>query len=154
LSFVNADDVTLLGCSQGGVVSAMAAKKLGSKINGLILLYPALCIPDDARCGKMMFYKFDPQNIPDILGKFPMKLGGDYARTVINLDIYEEIKGFDGRVLYLHGTKDNIVNISYARKAKDLFSNCKYVEIEGGEHMFKGKAEMIARAEIAQFMKR
>jgi hypothetical protein len=153
LSYVNAEEITLLGCSQGGVVSAMAAKRLGDKIKGLILLYPALCIPDDARKGKMMFFKFDPENIPDVLGTFPMKLGGDYARTVINMDIYDEIKGFGGRVLYLHGTKDNIVNISYARKAKDLFSNCRYVEIEGGGHMFKGKAEMTARAEIAQFMK-
>jgi hypothetical protein len=101
-----------------------------------------------------MFFKFDPKNIPDVLGKFPMKLGGDYARTVINLDIYEEISGFDGSVLYLHGTKDNIVNISYARKAKDLYKNCRYVEIGGGGHMFKGKAEMTARAEIKKFMAR
>ena len=80
--------ISLLGCSQGGVVSALAAKEINPE--KLILCYPAVCIPDDARKGKMMFYKFDPRNIPDLLGKIPMRLGGDYAHCVINMDIYKE----------------------------------------------------------------
>ena len=54
-----AKSVSLLGCSQGGFVSAMAARKLPDQIEKLILMYPALCIPDDARKGKMMFYRFE-----------------------------------------------------------------------------------------------
>ena len=89
----------------------------------------------------MMFYKFDPDNIPTVLGLFPMKLGGEYARTVIGMDPYEEMKEYDGPVLLIHGTADKIVNIRYARKLREIYSNCRYEEIDGGGHMFKGKAD-------------
>lgn len=148
------ESISLLGCSQGGLVSAMAAKELGSLIKCLVLFYPALCIPDDARKGKMMFYRFDPSNIPDILGSFPMKLGGDYARTVLHEDAFALIKGYDGPVLYLHGTNDKVVDISYARKAKELFSNCEYHEIEGGGHMFKGKHDQQACTILSEYIKK
>jgi hypothetical protein len=153
LPFVDSERISLLGCSQGGFVSAMVAKEIPEKIASLILIYPALCIPDDARSGKMMFFKFDPKNIPDILGRLPMKLGGDYARCVIDMDPYEEIGGFEKPVLYLHGTDDNIVNISYARKANVLYPQCSYFEIIGGGHGFKGEAEKEAQQHISDFLK-
>lgn len=148
------ENIVLLGCSQGGLVSAMVAKELGTEIEKLILLYPALCIPDDARAGKMMFYEFDPNNIPDILGNFPMKLGGDYARCVIEMDPFMQIGGFDGPVLYLHGTADDIVDISYARKAKELYPNCEYHEIQDGGHAFRGKQDKEACKLLINFMRR
>ena len=134
--------ISLLGCSQGGFVSGLLAAELGEKvIDRLILFYPAICIPDDARKGKMMFFRFDPKSIPDVLGRFPMKLGGDYARTVIDMDPYKALKEYTGPVLLIHGTADKIVDISYSRKLKDIYPNCSYAEIEGGGHMFKGKAD-------------
>ena len=70
--------ISLLGCSQGGFVSGLLAAELGEGvIDRLIMFYPAVCIPDDARKGKMMFFRFDPGIIPAVLGRFPMKLGGD-----------------------------------------------------------------------------
>ena len=134
--------IILLGCSQGGFVSGILAAELGKEmIDRLIMFYPAVCIPDDARKGRMMFYKFDPDNIPTVLGRFPMKLGGEYARTVIGMDPYEEMKGYGGPVLLIHGTADKIVNIRYARKLREIYPDCKYEEIDGGGHIFKGKAD-------------
>lgn len=145
--------ITLLGCSQGGFVSGLLAAELGNKvIDRLILFYPAVCIPDDARKGKMMFFKFDPNNIPAVIGRFPMKLGGDYARTVIGMNPYEELKGYMGSVLLLHGTADKIVNISYSRKLKDIYPGCRYEEIEGGGHMFKGRADKKACHILQNYM--
>ena len=149
----NVTEVSLLGCSQGGFVSAMVAKELGpEKIKRLMLFYPALCIPDDARKGKMMFYKFDPNNIPDVLGRIPMKLGGDYARAVVGMDVYQEINGYTGPTLLLHGTEDNIVNISYARKAREVFPDCTYHEIIGGGHGFSGKYDEEACGYLKAFL--
>ena len=145
--------ICLMGCSQGGFVSAMTAKELGDSIHGLILFYPALCIPDDARKGHMMFYKFDPKNVPDILGRIPMKLGGNYARAVMDMDPFDEIKGYPGPVLLVHGTEDNIVNISYARRAKECFTNCEYREIIGGGHGFSGKYDTEAKEILIRFIK-
>lgn len=149
----DAADIFLLGCSQGGFVSGLTAAELGAEnISGLLLFYPAICIPDDARSGKMMFYKFDPNNIPDLLGRFPMKLGGNYARCVIGLDPYEEMKGYEGPVFLIHGTADPIVNIRYSQKLKDIYPNCKYVEIEGGGHGFKKQYDQQACEALKQFM--
>ena len=145
--------ITLLGCSQGGFVSGLLAAELGKEmIDRLIMFYPAVCIPDDARKGRMMFYKFDPDNIPTVLGRFPMKLGGEYARTVIGMDPYEEMKGYDGPVLLIHGTADKIVNIRYARKLREIYSDCRYEEIDGGGHMFKGKADEQACRILQEYM--
>ena len=121
-------------------------------VDRLILFYPAVCIPDDARKGKMMFFRFDPNHIPAVLGRFPIKLGGDYARTVIGMNPYEAMKGYNGPVLLLHGTADKIVNIRYARKLREIYPNCRYEEIEGGGHMFKGKADQQACLILRNFM--
>ena len=146
--------VSLMGCSQGGFVSALAAKALGAEaVHRLILFYPALCIPDDARRGHMMFYRFDPKHVPDVLGHLPMKLGGDYARVVMEMDPFEEIGGYCGPVLLVHGTEDNIVNISYARRAKDCYDRCEYHEIVGGGHGFSGKHGEEAERLLRAFMK-
>ena len=145
--------ITLLGCSQGGFVSGLLAAELGNRvIERLILFYPAVCIPDDARKGRIMFFSFDPNDIPAILVRFPMKLGGDYARTMIDMDPYEELKGYSGPVLLIHGTADKIVDISYSRKLKDFYPNCRYEEIEGGGHMFKGKADEMACNILRSYM--
>ena len=147
--------ISLMGCSQGGFVSALTAKALGPEvIRRLILFYPALCIPDDARKGHMMFYRFDPKNIPDVLGRIPMKLGGEYARAVIDMDPFEEIRGYEGPVLLVHGTEDKIVNISYARRAKECYPDCEYHEIVGGGHGFSGAYDREATQILLSFMKR
>ena len=145
--------ISLLGCSQGGFVSGLLAADLGEKaIEKLILFYPAICIPDDARHGKMMFYRFDPKNIPDLLGRFPMALGGNYAKTVIDMNPLEEMSGYTGPVMLVHGTADQIVDIRYARQLRNVYPNCCYQEIEGGGHMFRGKADAQARDVLRKFM--
>ena len=146
------DKVHLLGCSQGGFVSAIVAAEQPENVLSLVLLYPALCIPDDARNGHMMFARFDPQNVPERFWCGPMRLGAVYVQDVINMDPFEKIRGYDGPVLYLQGTADTVVDISYARRAKEEYGNCRYVEIEGGEHMFRGEHDETAKEEIRKFM--
>ena len=148
-------DISLLGCSQGGFVSALVAAELNAEaVSRLILFYPAVCIPDDARKGKMMFYRFDPQNIPDILGRVPMVLGGDYARAVIDMDPYTELSGYRGPVLLMHGTADDVVNIRYARKLREIYPDCTYMEFEGAGHGFGGRYDEQACAALKEFMGR
>lgn len=142
-SYVDSEDITLLGCSQGGFVSGMVAARRDD-IGRLIMLYPALCIPDDARAGTMLGFKFDTTNIPDILSRFPMKIGGNYAKVVMDKQFEDLITGYDGPVLLIHGTKDPIVNIDYSRRAKECYANCTYYEIEGAGHGFRRKYDKMA----------
>ena len=147
--------LSLMGGSQGGFVSALTARALGAgTIRSLMLFFPAFCIPDDARRGQLMFFRFDPDHVPELLGSKPMKLGGEYARAVMNMDPYAEISGYAGPVLLIHGTADDIVDIRYARKAKEYYNDCEYHEIEGGGHGFSGEHEEEARRLLRAFMKR
>lgn len=148
----NSKELLLMGCSQGGFVSALVAAKHPELVNKLVLFYPALCIPDDARSGKMMFAKFDPQNIPERINCGPMKLGRCYVADVIGMDPYEEIKSFRGPVLIVHGTKDSIVKLDYSRQAQRAYPNAKLHIIEGGTHGFGKKHDAIAIAHLKRFL--
>lgn len=146
----------LMGCSQGGFVSALTAAKSGQSVDKLVLFYPALCIPDDARAGRMMFAKFDPNNIPDLINCGPMKLGRCYPADVIHMDPYEEISGYPGPVLIVHGMKDQIVNVDYAHKAAAAYAvttpnRVDLCIIEGGAHGFSKKHDAVAKNALAGF---
>ena len=184
LTYVDKGNILLMGCSQGGFVSALTAAKLEKdkeqskgqsreqksgeqskdqnsknqsrkdQIKSLVMFYPALCIPDDARAGKMMFARFDPHNLPEQIRCGPMKLGRCYAADVLEMDPFEEIKGFTGDVLLVHGTKDKIVNLSYAQKAVSSYPPEKltFRIIDGGGHGFSKKHDAIAMDELKKFI--
>lgn len=150
----NSRDLLLMGCSQGGFVSALVAAKHPGLVSKLVLFYPALCIPDDARAGKMMFAKFDPRNIPERINCGPMKLGRCYVADVIGMEPYEEIKSYRGPVLIVHGTKDKIVKLDYSRQAQRIYANAKLHIIEGGAHGFGKQHDAIAMAHLRRFLDR
>ena len=139
-SYTDENELILLGCSQGGLVSAIVAAEMKEEIDALILLYPALCIPDDARSGEMMFAKFDPQNVPETFWCGPMKLGRRYVTDVIEMDPYEIIHQYTGKVLIIHGNQDKTVDISYALRAVETYSQAgadvEMKIIDKGGHMF------------------
>lgn len=134
----------LMGCSQGGFVSALVAAKQPEGVEKLVVFYPALCIPDDARAGKMLFAEFDPENIPQIIPCGPMTLGKCYAETVIGMDPYAEIKAYEGPVLIIHGECDGLVNIEYSRKAQSVYANAQLHVIEGADHVFDPEQDVFA----------
>ena len=160
LEYTDSSNVLLMGCSQGGFVSALTAAKLKDQISKLVLFYPALCIPNDARSGKMMWAKFDPQNIPEIVKCGPMKLGRCYIADVVKMNPLDEIKGYEGNVLIVHGTADKIVNIGYAEQAVETYKSepynrcVVYQVIDGGRHMFSKKHDVIAMEYLKKFVSR
>lgn len=154
LPYVQSDRISLMGCSQGGFVSGIVAAKRPDEIEKLILFYPALCIPDDARAGRMLGFQFDPNNMPPILSKFPMKIGREYAATMLHVDPFREIEGYTGPVLIVHGTDDKIVKLSYARRAQKAYGEdrCQMLEIQGAGHGFKRNADEVAIGAAKEFM--
>jgi len=160
LPYTDETDILLMGCSQGGFVSALTAAKLKDAVKKLVLFYPALCIPDDARRGHMMFAKFDPHNPPEIIRCGPMKLGKCYVETVIGMNPFAEIAPYVNDVLIVHGTADKIVNVDYSRKAAAAYResraerNVEYYEIDGGAHMFSKKHDKIAIEYLTRFVRR
>ena len=151
--------VILMGCSQGGFVSALTAAKRKEQISRLVLFYPALCIPDDARAGKMMFAKFDPHNVPERFNCGPMRLGRRYVTDVLEMDPFAEIIPYPGPVLIVHGTNDNIVHPNYSQRAFEAYSKrsdpkatvCLEM-IEGGAHGFSRKHDAFALEKLDRFL--
>lgn len=156
--YVDEMQITLMGCSQGGFVSAIVAAEQPEEIKSLILLYPALSIPDGARSGHMLWAKFDPENIPETFYCSVMKLGRRYAADVQDMDAYKEIKGYTGNVLIVHGDADNLVNISGSEKALSVYeengTSAKLVTVSGAGHIFfNGKHREQAISDILRFLK-
>jgi len=154
----NSDELLLMGASQGGFVSAFAAAKPENRVGKLVLFYPAFCIPDDARAGRMIYAQFDPQNIPEIIECGPITLGGCYPASVIHLDPFKEIAVYPGPVLIVHGTMDKVVNERYSHMAYEAYAaqspdRVKLHIIEGGEHGFHGVHDEIAISYLEEFLK-
>lgn len=147
----NGSELLLMGGSQGGFVSALVAARHPQRVDKLVLLFPALCIPDDARAGKMMLARFDPQNIPEVISCGPMKLGRCYPADVIGMDPIKEISAYPGPVLIIHGTKDSIVKLDYSQQARKAYPNAQLCVIEGGAHGFSKKHDAIAMAQLRKF---
>lgn len=131
--YTDPDRLLLMGCSQGGLVTALTAAELCEKVEAIILFYPALSIPDDARKGSMIRAKFDPSRIPETIRCGPMKLGRGYAESVLELDPFSAISAYRGDVLIVHGSADSLVDISYSKRAYDAYRASAENALEAGE---------------------
>lgn len=138
LPYIDFSELTLMGCSQGAVISALVASEHYDFINNLVLIYPALCIPDDAKKGRMLLFKFDPQNIPDKISSLGLHLNGEYVRQALALDINKVIAGFPGRRLLIYGEKDKVVPASYMKKLIDTCNgSIESMVLAKGQHGLK-----------------
>ena len=154
------DKLVLMGCSQGGFVSALAAVELQDAVSALVLFYPALCIPDDARRGQMIDAHFDPEDIPDTIECGPMTLGWVYPTAVIDMDVAKEIAGYTGAVFLAHGTADEIVGVSYAKEAFQTYTGGspddhpekELLLLEDAQHGFSPKEDDQAMAAVKAFL--
>ena len=162
LPYVDKERIFLMGCSQGGLVAAMVAAKNQYPVEKLCLFYPAFSIPDDVTSGKGMMAKFDLQNLPEVWNCGPMKLGKCYVADVMQMDAFEATKQYTGRVCIVHGTKDQIVDISYSRRAAAAYKSTAPREmpeeervqlhpIDGANHLFAKKYDGIAMEKLREF---
>ena len=156
------EGLTLMGCSQGGFVSALTAAKHPEEVARLILFYPAFCIPDDARAGRMMWARFDSDDLPEIIRCGPMKLGRCYPADVMHMEPPVELVPYPGDVLIIHGDRDGIVNPVYSETAAMAYKLVRHerkgtnrVQIEmipGAGHGFHGRADRLAMGYVREFL--
>lgn len=150
LDYVDAEHISLLGCSQGGFVSAIVASELNT-FDHLILCYPAFSIPHDAKQGSMLDFKFDSDNIPEVIHG-PVDIGRNYAYTMQAVDPYELCSGYKGKTLIIHGNADTAVDIKYSKQALSIYPDVTFVEIDGAPHVFKGEYDEIAKNAMISFI--
>jgi len=132
---IDPEHITLMGESQGGLVSALVAAQRKDRIERLLLFYPAFCIPDD---WKKRYPLID--DMPEELDFWGMKLSHTYVEGLYDLDAYALATRYEGPVYIYHGEKDPLVNISYATKAADLYPNAVLTVFPGEGHGFGPEA--------------
>lgn len=131
-------DVSLVGHSQGGVVAAMTAGRLGSGvIRSLVLMAPAAVLRDDALRGNTMGAVYDPWHAPEYVA-LPSghKLGRAYIQTAIDLPIYETAARYGGPALVIHGMADRVVPYTYGQRFCREMPDCAVLLIPGDDHVF------------------
>lgn len=166
LSYVDCSRLTLMGCSQGGFVSALAAAAHPERVAKLVLFYPALCIPEDSRRGQMLMYSFDPANVPERIEApqdpnipFHMEpIGGEYVKSVQKMDAFAAIAPYPGPVLIVHGDSDRAVNVVNSRRAQAAYHSvrplrCQLAEITGADHGFREREDVHAMELVRQFLR-
>lgn len=146
---VDPDNLFLLGESQGGCVSAITAPEVKEKIKAIALIYPALCIPDDARA----LYK-TKDDIPAEITVMGIEIGKAYYENLLDYDIYNVIKDFDKDVLIVHGSDDELVKQRYSDKAAEIYTHCEHHIIEGAGHGFYGEQKERSNKYVFDFFQK
>ena len=146
--YINARHITLIGESQGGMVSALVAAEKKDKIERLILIYPALCIKDD-------WVKMYPalEDMPIEVDFWGMKLGHAYLEGLYDLDVYGTISQYAGPVHIFHGDQDQVVNISYSERAEKEYKNASLTILPGEGHGFTPAAQEKVIEAIKELLK-
>ena len=135
--------IFLMGGSQGGFATALAAEQIRDLAAGMVLYYPALCITDNWK------EKY-PQGseVPECIDFWDMRLGRCYADTACSMDALEQIGSFGKPVLIIHGTDDPVVPISYSERAAAGYPDARMTALPGEGHGFspEGSAEAMKLA--------
>ena len=124
--YVKSDEIILLGESQGAFVSGLSAARLQEKISKLVMIFPAVCIPDHARRGTLGGANYDPKNPPELIYTERAMLSKVFVDDVKDMDAYSELAKYKGETLLIQGTCDSIVVPEYqyiVKKEFDLTDN-------------------------------
>ena len=104
---VDKDNVFLMGGSQGGFVATYVAAKRPSDVKGMIALYPAYVLQDDAK------QRTDNgTNMTESYNFMGLDIGRKYDEAAMSFDIYDVMKDYDGKALLVHGTNDTVAPYS------------------------------------------
>ena len=144
---VDTTDIVLIGESQGGLVSALAASNMPKDIRRLVLVYPALCIPDNwnSRYPRQ-------ENIPDTTRLWGVPLGRRFFEEVRTLRPFDVIGRYQNPVLIVQGDADNIVSMEDSRRAVEIYREARLHIIKGAGHGFKPAEQQESFEVIKSFL--
>lgn len=130
-------NISLVGHSQGGVVSGMAAGACGAEqIAALVLLSAAAVLRDDALRGNTQGTEYDPWHLDKpwypLAGTF--QLGRAYIQTAMNLPIFETTAQYAGPALIMNGMADVVVPYTYAERYKQVLPQAELIIVPGENH--------------------
>ncbi len=167
--YVKSDEIILWGESQGAFVSGLSAARLQEKVSKLIMIFPAVCIPDHARRGTLGGASYDPKNPPELIYTERAMLSKVFVDDVKDMDAYSELAKYKGETLLIQGTCDSIVVPEYqyiVKKEFDLTDNkenenaqitnsnhrLKLIMVRGMDHYTGGEHKEALKDSIRYFI--
>lgn len=146
--YVDPDRIMLIGESQGGLVSALTAAQMNKEVSRLVLIYPALCIPNNwnSRYPKL-------EDIPDTTRLWNVSMGRRFFEELCGMDAFRTMKKFQKQVLIIQGDADQVVLMEDSRRAAKTYKNARLHIIPGAGHGFKPKERQEAIEQIKTFIK-
>ena len=147
---VDPGKIILLGGSQGGLVTIVAGAEHQDEIAGMILMYPALSAKDDHNVNRYA----DKESVPSVVSLFGgwMQVGSNYITDIWDVDFYELLADYQGKVLLMHGDRDGTVPLSYSEKAAGVLPDCEFHVINDGGHEFFGQPFEDAMSLILKYL--
>ena len=145
---VDASRIVLIGESQGGLVSALTAANMPKDISRTILIFPALCIPDNwtARYPNL-------SDIPDTTRLWNVPMGRRFFTEVRDINVFERIGKYKRPVLIVQGDKDPVVSMKDSERAVKIYKDARLHVIPGAGHGFKPKEFEESLQQITLFLK-
>ncbi len=147
---IDTERIMLLGCSQGALVSSLVAADYVNDYQALVLVYPALGIPDTA---KYMLEK--TKDTPDEFDFWDMKLSHKYYLPLVDFNPFKVIGKFDKPVLVVYGEKDPITSADHIEKIKSVYKDASFHLIKDGQHGFPDAFNhRMAETQILEFIRK
>jgi len=128
---IDQNNIYLFGGSQGGLIAALTAEEYIADVKGLLLLFPAFCIPDDWNHRYPAF-----ESIPDTVEIWEVPLGRAFVEAIHDYDVFSHIGKYNKSVMLFHGIEDNVVPVEYSEKAVGLYQEAELVVFPGEGHGF------------------
>ena len=147
--FIDPEHVILIGESQGGMVSALAAAELKERIERLVLVFPAFCIPDD---WSRMYPTLE--DMPEEVDFWGIKLSRTYLKGLHELNVMETVSQYTGPVAIFHGDQDQVVNVQYSVDAQAAYTNATLTVLPGEGHGFSPAGQAQTLEAIGKLLKK
>ena len=131
-SFIDKDRISLLGCSQGGLVAAIASSQMPQAFKSVVLVYPAFSIAEHA---VTMHPKeaITSETGVEVMG---LPLSHVYYDKLVGYDVFAQMPKYKGEVMIVYGDKDPIAAGDYIERARKAYDKCEVNVVPGGAHGF------------------
>lgn len=139
----------LSGQSMGGYLASCAAPEL--QPDALVLLCPGAGMWKGA-LERAEAFEAKGIFVADVEGlKFPTA----FNRDLHQYEPFSTAKGYEGPVLLIRGTKDELVDEATCDKYRELYGDkCTYISVEGGNHNFSSvAAREVCNKAITEYVK-
>ena len=146
--FIDAGRVSLAGCSQGGLVAAIASSQMPEEFKSVVLVYPAFSIAEHA-------VTVHPKEAITSETGFPvmgLPLSHVYYDKLIGYDVFSEMTKYKGDVMIVYGDKDPIAAGDYIERAQKAYRSCEVNVVPDGAHGFpESHTHVVANKHIVDF---